>query len=124
LRIGITHNLILITFFSFRYKVDEDFGINTGINKLDSLETDLRTRQAELVKKEAEKTENKKPVEDLRKAVGTLRDELKTTFRGVKQTIGSELYNRFMKGFVRTRDNAEENDRIAHSEFLFKKLKF
>jgi len=29
-----------------------------------------------------------------------------------------------MRGFVKTKDNVEENEKIAHSEFLFKKLKF
>ena len=34
------------------------------------------------------------------------------------------LIIRFMRGFVKTKDNVEENEKIAHSEFLFKKLKF
>jgi hypothetical protein len=29
-----------------------------------------------------------------------------------------------MRGFVRTKENVDENEKIAHSEFLFKKLKF
>jgi hypothetical protein len=60
----------------------------------------------------------------LRSDVGSLKDKLRSQWRDAKSSIGTELFNRFMKGFVRTRDNVEENERIAHSEFLFKKLKF
>ena len=113
---------------SFRYKIDEDFQINQGIERIDNLEATLKTKQAELTRLEAEKTadtkEAKNALEESRKQVGNLRDQVKSNFREVKTAIGTELYNRFVKGFVRTRDNAEENDRIAHSEFLFKKLKF
>ena len=56
--------------------------------------------------------------------MGALKDKYKNTLRDVKSSVGTELFNRFMKGFVRTRDNQEENEKIAHAEFLFKKLKF
>jgi hypothetical protein len=56
--------------------------------------------------------------------LGELKDGYKNTLRKVKGTIGNELFNRFMRGFVRTRDNQDENEKIAHAEFLFKKLKF
>ena len=42
---------------------------------------------------------------------------------GVKASVGTEMYNRYMQGFVRT-NNATENERQEHTEFLFKKLKF
>jgi hypothetical protein len=108
-----------------RYRIDEDFGIQKGIEGLDKLEGDIRDRQTQLNRKEHErKEENKTDVDNLRKELGQLRDGYKTSLRGVKTTIGSQLYDRFNKGFVRTRDNREENEKIGHTEFLFKKLKF
>ena len=41
----------------------------------------------------------------------------------VKDSIGTEMYNRFMEGFVRS-NNAADNEKQEHTEFLFKKLKF
>ncbi len=76
-------------------------------------------------KKEHEKKEeNKKDIEELKKELGSLKDKYKSTLREVKSQIGRGLFNRFVKGFVRTQNDNEENERIAHSEFLFKKLKF
>ncbi len=92
---------------------------------MDRLESDIKEKQVALQKKESEKKEeNKKEVDELRKDVGGLKDKYKQTVRNVKTSIGTELFSRFMKGFVKTKDNAEENDKIAHSEFLYKKLKF
>jgi hypothetical protein len=92
---------------------------------LDNLEHDIKEKQTALHKKEHEKSEdNKKSVEELKKSLGGLKDTYKQSLREVKNSIGTELYSRFMKGFVRTKDSAEQNEKIAHSEFLFKKLKF
>lgn len=60
----------------------------------------------------------------MKKELGGLKDKYKQSLRDVKQSIGTQLFSRYMRGFVKTRDNAEENERISHSEFLFKKLKF
>ena len=43
--------------------------------------------------------------------------------QGTYTLFRTEMYNRFMQGFVRG-SNAEENERQEHSEFLFKKLHF
>lgn len=59
----------------------------------------------------------------MKKKLGSLRDDYRTNLRNVKVSIGTELFNRFMKGFVKT-GNEEEVEKITHSEFLFKKLKF
>jgi hypothetical protein len=68
---------------------------------------------------------SKKNVEEAKKQLTTLRDNYRNTLREVKASIGTELYNRFFKGFVRDRVNtAEDNEKIANTEFLFKKLKF
>jgi hypothetical protein len=78
-----------------------------------------------LNKKEQEKKEeNKKDIETLKKEIGEAKDQYKQNYRNVKVEIGTQMYNRFMKGFVRTKDNVEENEKIEHTEFLFKKLKF
>lgn len=107
-----------------RYKVEEDFGINNQIEKLDKLEADIKDRQTQLNREQDKKDSDKTALESIRKDIGAKKDQYKDSLREVKSTIGTELFNRFMKGFVKTRDNAEENERIAHSEFLFKKLKF
>lgn len=107
-----------------RYKVEEDFGITNSIDKLDKLEADIKERQTQLNKEQDKKDADKTAVEAVRKDIGAKKDQYKDSLREVKSTIGTELYNRFTKGFVKTRDNAEENEKIAHSEFLFKKLKF
>jgi len=108
-----------------RYKVEEDFGIQKGIENLEKIESEIKEKTSSLNKKEHErKEENKKDIEDLKKDIGSQKDKYKQTLREVKGTIGTELFNRFMKGFIKTKDNVEENEKIAHSEFLFKKLKF
>lgn len=107
-----------------RYHIKEDFGIQNNLEKLEGIETDIKDRQTNLNKKEAEKNEeNKKDIEAMKKDLAETKDKYKATFREVKATIGTELFNRFMRGFVKT-SNAEENERITDSEFLFKKLKF
>jgi hypothetical protein len=100
-------------------------GLHRGIERLERAEQDVREKQVSLLKKENERSEdNKTEVENLRKELGGAKDEYKKTLRDVKSNVGGQLFDRFMRGFVRTRDNVEENERISHSEFLFKKLKF
>ena len=60
----------------------------------------------------------------MKKELGGLKDRYKKSLRDVKESVGTQMFNRFMRGFVKTRDNAEENEKISHAEFLFKKLKF
>ena len=68
---------------------------------------------------------SKTALEDAKKLLATSRDNHKKALREVKSQIGVELYNRFFKGFLRDRNNtAEDNERISHTEFLFKTLKF
>lgn len=89
------------------------------------MESDIKEKQTALNRKEQErKEENKSDVEKMKTELGGLRDKYRQGLREVKSSIGTELFNRFQKGFVKTRDNVEENEKIAHSEFLFKKLKF
>ena len=117
-----TYNMahLLVT----RYTVKEDFGVQKGLEKLDSLEAKLKEKKAELAKLQNEKKEeNKAKMEALQKELGEEKDSYKESVREVKGTIGTEMYNRFMQGFVRG-SNAEENERQEHTEFLFKKLHF
>ena len=108
-----------------RYKVDDEFGIENHLKTLDELEASIKDNQGQLIKKEHEKKdENKSQIEKMRQDLGKLRDNYRDSVRSAKNSIGSELFSRFVRGFVRTKDNVEENEKIAHSEFLFKKLKF
>ena len=68
---------------------------------------------------------SKKLIDETKKQLTGLKDNYKNTLREVKSAIGTELFNRFYKGFVREKNTtAEEAEKIVHSEFLFKKLKF
>jgi len=110
-----------------RYKIEEDFKINTAITALDNTEKDIKEKQTEVNKiaGESKSDDTNKKFDEAKKQLTALKDTHKTTLRDVKAQIGTELYNRFFKGFVRDKNNtAEDNEKIAHSEFLFKKLKF
>lgn len=108
-----------------RYKVEEDFGITKSIEGLDKIESDIREKQSSLNRKEHEKKdENKEEAEKIKKDLGGLKDNYKTSLRDVKSSIGTQLFERFSRGFVRSRDNREENEKIGNAEFLFKKLRF
>ena len=107
-----------------RYSIKEDFGVSKGLEKLDSLEAQVKEAKASLAKLQNEKKEeNKAKIEEAQKKLGEEKDSYKEAVRDVKATIGTEMYNRFMQGFVKG-GNAEENERQEHSEFLFKKLHF
>ena len=111
-----------------RYKVEEDFGTQESLEKIDNLEVKIKEKQHSINKKDHDKQDQKKDQkgdsEELKKELGGLKDDYKKLLREMKVKVGTELYNRFMKGFVKTKDNEEENEKITHSEFLFKKLKF
>ena len=107
-----------------RYSIKEDFGGNKSLEKLDGLEAQIKETKSQIARLQNEKKdENKAKIEELQKKLGTQKDEYKDAVRDTKSTIGTEMYNRFMQGFQRN-NNAEENERQEHSEFLFKKLKF
>lgn len=59
-------------------------------------------------------------------AKGVLKDlteQYKTLLREKKAVVGTNLFNRFNRGFLKSH-NQEENENIVHSEFLFKQLRF
>ncbi len=107
-----------------RYKASDNYGIENHMTKIENIETELKETTTKLNKKEAEDSKDKEGVEALKKKVGELKDRTKTALNEFKIQTGTELYNRFMKGFVKSRENTEENERISNNEFLFNKLKF
>lgn len=117
-----TYNMshLLVT----RYSVKEDFGVEKGMKKLDDLEAKVKDITSKISKIEHEKKEEgKKEIEELKKKLGEEKDNYKEMLNNVKDSIGTEMYNRFMEGFVRS-NNAADNEKQEHTEFLFKKLKF
>ena len=112
-----TYNMahLLVT----RYSIKEDFGVNKSLEKVDELEAQIKETKSQIAKAQNDKAK----VEELQKKLGEQKDQYKESVRDAKATVGSEMYNRFMEGFVRG-TNAEENERQEHSEFLFKKLHF
>jgi large subunit ribosomal protein L27e len=107
-----------------RYKASDNYGIESHMTKIENIETEFKETQTKLNKKETEDAKDKEGIENLKKKLGELKEKSKKVFTEFKVHSGTELYNRFMKGFIKTRDNAEENERIANNEFLFSKLKF
>ena len=69
------------------------------------------------------KEDSKKEIEELNKQLGEQKDNYKDLLNEVKSNVGTEMFNRYMQGFVRG-NNSAENERQEHTEFLFKKLKF
>ena len=108
-----------------RYSIKEDFGVEKEIKKLDDMEAKVKDINTKINKAEHEKKEGgKKEIEELKKKLGEEKDHYKETLNNVKASIGTEMFNRFMQGFVRTNNNPAENEKQEHTEFLFKKLKF
>ena len=89
------------------------------------MEDKIKEQQTVVNKLEHEKRE-KKDDKETTAAKGVLKElneKYKTLLREKKAVIGTNLFNRFNRGFLRSH-NQEENENIAHSEFLFKQLKF
>jgi len=116
----LNHELKLI-----RYKIEDQFEIERSIKEIESMEDQIKEQQVKVVKAEQEKKE-KKDDKDLAAAKTTLKElteKYRKVLREKKALIGTNLFNRFNRGFARTH-NEQENENIAHSEFLFKKLRF
>jgi len=106
-----------------RYKVTDNFGIDYHMNRVEGIENKIKDAQTKLngVKDNEDK---KKEVLELQTEVGDLRSQLKNSLKDCKVKVGEELFNRFWRGFIKTKDNADENEKISSSEYLFTKLKF
>ena len=99
-----------------RYTVKEDFGFQKGLKTLNEIENKVKDTNSKIAKLEHEKKEeNKKQIEELKNKLGTEKDEYKNSVRKVKLDIGTEMYNRYQKGFVRG-NNAEENTKQEHTK--------
>jgi hypothetical protein len=114
----------LILFF-LRYKVEDQFEIESSIKSLDAQEEKIREQQTVVNKLDHEKREKKddKETAAAKNVLKELNEQYKTLLREKKARIGTNLFNRFNRGFLRSH-NQEENENIVHSEFLFKQLKF
>ena len=107
-----------------RYKASDNYGIEGHMTKIENIETELKETTTKLNKKENEDKNDKDGIEALRKKIGEIKEKSEAALKELKISTGTELYNRFMKGFVKTKDNHDENERISNNEFLFNKLKF
>ena len=117
-----TYNMshLLVT----RYSIKDDFGVEKGLKKLEDMEAKVKETNTKINKLEHEKKEEgKKEIEELKKKLGEQKDDYKGMLNEVKASVGTEMFNRYMQGFVRG-NNSAENERQEHTEFLFKKLKF
>ena len=107
-----------------RYKITDNFGIDQAMSVMDRTETDIKELTTQInAKNTSTDPKDKEEVKRLLTQAGESRDKLKRQLADFKTNVGTELFNRYMKGFVRT-TSGEENERIANSEFLFAKLKF
>lgn len=106
-----------------RYKVSDNFAIDNHMDKMDKIENNIKDLQTKLngIKDSEDKKEEAKK---LQTEIGELKNKHKDSLNECKVNVGKELYNRFMRGFIKSRDNVEENEKIASSEFLFTKLRF
>lgn len=105
-----------------RYKVTDNFGIDSQMDKMERIENEIKEVQSKLnavVNSEDKKDEATK----YQNQIGDLKTNLKNALTECKVKVGGELYNRFMRGFVKD-NNGTDNEKIEASEFLFNKLKF
>lgn len=107
-----------------RYKTGESFGIDSKMTKIEAIETELKETRAKLSKKETESPDDKKAIDTIKEEVGAVTEKKKDALNELKTNVGSELYTRFMQGFVKSKDNTEDHERITSNQFLFTKLKF
>ena len=86
-----------------RYTLKDEFGLNKALGKIEELVKKLAEEKAIIDNKEKnkkEKEDNAKELEDLKTKYGKELDDYKTEVRNVKINIGTEMYKRFMKGFL------------------------
>lgn len=107
-----------------RYKISENFGIDKAMKVLDQTEQDIKDLTSTLNSKSTSSdAKDKEECKKLQTEIGANKDKLKKQIGELKTQVGTELFNRYMKGFQKT-SNSAENENIANSEFLFAKLKF
>ena len=107
-----------------RYTLRDDLGLAKSIGKIEELYRQIKEDKAAVDNKEKNKKEdNAKELEEMKNKLGKERDEYKNELRNAKINIGTEMYKRFMKGFVAGKSE-EDKENQTHTQFLFKKLQF
>ena len=107
-----------------RYTLKDEFGLNKALGRIEELVKKLAEEKALIDNKEKNKKEdNAKDLEDLKTKYGKDLDDYKSEVRNVKINIGTEMYKRFMKGFLAGK-SAEDKENQTNAQFLFKKLHF
>ena len=108
-----------------RYTLKDDLGIAKSVSKIDELDRKLKEDKIAIENKEkSKKEENAKELEELRTNYGKAKDDFKQEIRNAKINIGTQMYNRFMKGFESKGKSEEEKENQINTQFLFKKLQF
>ena len=109
-----------------RYTLKDEFGLNKALGKIEELVKKLAEEKAIIdnnEKNKKEKEDNAKELEDLKTKYGKELDDYKTEVKNVKINIGTEMYKRFMKGFLAGK-SAEDKENQTNAQFFFKKLQF
>ena len=107
-----------------RYTLKDELGLVKSIGKIDELEKKVKEDKIQIENKEkSKKEENAKELEELRAKFGRDQDEYKNEVRNAKINIGTDMYKRFMKGFV-PKNSEEDRENLANTQFFFKKLHF
>ena len=105
-----------------RYTLKDELGIAKSVGKIDELDKKLKEDKAAIENKEKSRKDDK-DLEALKSRFGQEKDDFKNEVRNAKVNIGTEMYKRFMKGFVSGKSE-EEKENQTNTQFLFKKLQF
>ena len=107
-----------------RYTLKDELGLAKSIAKIDELDKKIKEDKVIIDNKEkSKKEENAKELEELKSKFGKEKDDYKNEIRNAKINIGTEMYKRFMKGFL-AGESEEDRENQNNTQFLFKKLQF
>ena len=107
-----------------RYTLKDELGIAKSVAKIDELIKKVKEDKIEIDNKEkSKKEEDAKALEALKSKYGQELDDYKNEVRNAKLNIGTEMYKRFMKGFLAGKSE-EDRENQTNAQFLFKKLHF
>ena len=107
-----------------RYTLKDELGIAKSVAKIDELDKKVKEDKTAIDNKEKnKKDDNAKDLEALKAKYGKELDDYKEEVRNAKVNIGTEMYKRFMKGFVSGKSEEDKENQL-NTQFLFKKLQF